>query len=323
MAIFRRLDTDGDGVLSYDEFSAWVEGQSRLLLSDEDVRANFNIFDRERNNVISPAEFLETCRDNFARLPSLQSTTSSTVNSATGSRRATPSRLHLSYMQLLKEKSISSADEEETNSLMWRVEKAHRFQEILEKDGKSQVSVWQLDMHFARYEHDPIGAVANAHLLHHSSSDRSSEMRQVTWLTTSRFLARLRLERYLPAMEEGGYRLWHDFKHFTEDDWKNKFSMSDEHAVLCHVVNTSRCAAARPPAPPPVSLSSSTTSSSPHPMPCMYAVRSPPASTDSCTAFSNTAKRARTLSASSSSPSSLTSSASSSSASRQPTTRMR
>jgi hypothetical protein len=225
-----------------------------LLLSDEDARANFNIFDRERNNVISPAEFLETCRDNFARLPSLQST-SSAVNSATGSRRATLSRLHLSYMQLLKEKIISSADEEETNSLMWRVEKAHRFQEMLEKGGKSQVSIWQLDMHFARYERDPIGAVANAHLMPLSSSDRTSEMWQVTWLTASRFLARLGLERYLPAMEEAGYRLWHDFKHFTEDDWKNKISMSDEHAVLCHAVNTSRCHSSLPAPPsPPLSL---------------------------------------------------------------------
>jgi len=221
--IFQKLAINEDGKLSYNKFAAWLQGQGHTFLLDEEVKLNFDIFDKEGNNYIDQDRFIETCEANVTLLPSFR-TQLPKQSSSTG--------IPVSFA------GASSIDDVKVDTLMWHVEMAHKFQEILEKDGKSQVSKWSLDMHFARYENDPTSAIANAHLLVHNSTACRSEERCVKWLTASQFLARLGLERYLPKMEEEGYSLWHDFKHFSKDDWEEEISMSPEDAVLCDAVNT-------------------------------------------------------------------------------------
>ena len=225
--IFQKLDKNGNGGLDLEEFKAWFKEQAGV--TEDDIKADFAAFDKDKNNLISQAEFVDTCRQHLGRLPSLQEKVSG----------ENCPKLHLTYVQLIKERSYSQEEDEESRSLMWRVEQAHRFQEKLEKDGKSEVSMWQLDMHFARFYNDPIAAVAKAHLLLRKESDRTREERQVKWMTTFTFLRRLGLQKYAPQMEAAGYKNWHDFKHFeSKDEWVQNALMTDiGHANLCHEVN--------------------------------------------------------------------------------------
>jgi len=74
---------------------------------------------------------------------------------------------------------------------------AHLFQEKLETDGKTNVSMWQLDMHFERYADDPVGALKNCQRLRHSSEDRTPAERQGAihdniWLPSAHWLGEIR-----------------------------------------------------------------------------------------------------------------------------------
>ena len=225
MATFRRLDKDGNGQLSLSEFEAWFDeaASGAAKLGTDVVKANFRIFDRDGSNFISQSEFLETCREHIEVLPACQQSAGALASPTP----RTTGKLHLTYVQLIKEKSFSK-EEDGTRALMWRVEQAHKFQQVLEKDGKSEVSMWQLDMHFARYEADPVAAVGNAHRLLHNHSQRSRTEREVKWMTAAEFLLRLGLEKYAAAMEAMGYKHWHDFKHFDKQTWVQQVLSKDQ-----------------------------------------------------------------------------------------------
>ena len=139
MATFRRLDKDGNGQLSLSEFEAWFDeaASGAAKLGTDVVKANFRIFDRDGSNFISQSEFLETCREHIEVLPACQQSAGALASPTP----RTTGKLHLTYVQLIKEKSFSK-EEDGTRALMWRVEQAHKFQQVLEKDGKSEVSMW-------------------------------------------------------------------------------------------------------------------------------------------------------------------------------------
>jgi len=116
------------------------------------------------------------------------------------------------------------------------LEMAHRFQEELEENGKTEVSMWQLEKHFERFAGDPEGALEHCSELRRSSKDRKPEELEVRWATTFSFLARLGLEEHAWALEDSGYRLWNDWKHLDKDALKDKAEMSDADATFCHAV---------------------------------------------------------------------------------------
>lgn len=116
------------------------------------------------------------------------------------------------------------------------VQLAHDFQERLEVNGRTEVSIWQLEMHFKRYAGDPVAAVENCSSLRRSSASRSPDERTACWMSTFGFLRRLGLEEYAFTLEDQGFMHWHQWKHMSKDDLKDKAEMSDAHATLCHAV---------------------------------------------------------------------------------------
>mmetsp|Transcript_108744 Transcript_108744/g.307411 ORF Transcript_108744/g.307411 Transcript_108744/m.307411 type:complete len:1066 (+) Transcript_108744:60-3257(+) len=145
---------------------------------------------------------------------------------ASASRALAPTRLALIR---------ASTPGKETTGLRL-IEMAHEFQEALEDCGKTNVSMWQLEMHFQRYAGDPSGALQNCRALVKSSADRAHEECLVHWMTTFQFLRRIGLEKYAFKLEDAGYKYWADFKHMSKDDLKNELGMSGEDATLCHAV---------------------------------------------------------------------------------------
>lgn len=113
---------------------------------------------------------------------------------------------------------------------------AHQFQEQLEENGKTDVSLWQLDLHFQRFEGDPTGALKNCSQLKRTSADRTREERAVPWVTTFEFLRRLGLEMYSFALEDAGCVLWSELKALSKDELKEKGAMSPKDAAFCHAV---------------------------------------------------------------------------------------
>merc|ERR1712070_597790 len=113
---------------------------------------------------------------------------------------------------------------------------AHLFQERLENDGKTDVSMFQLDMHFERFADDPAGALENCTLLRLPSAQRSSQEREVVWTTTFAFLRRIGLEQYAFQLEDNGYQMWNELKALSVDELKEKGEMSKEDATICHAV---------------------------------------------------------------------------------------
>ncbi|CAK0855795.1 unnamed protein product [Prorocentrum cordatum] len=137
-------------------------------------------------------------------------------------------------------RSSSGLREEEQLNLL---DMAHKFQEALEDRGKTEVSLWQLEVHFRRYAQDPAGALENCRRLLRPSRSRSATERQPRWMTTFGFLRRLGLESHAFDLEDAGFNMWQDWKHLSVDDLKGKAGMSDREATLCHAVlqaNTER-----------------------------------------------------------------------------------
>eukprot|EP00929_Paragymnodinium_shiwhaense_P076817 TRINITY_DN39549_c0_g1_i3.p1 TRINITY_DN39549_c0_g1~~TRINITY_DN39549_c0_g1_i3.p1 ORF type:complete len:1031 (+),score=237.22 TRINITY_DN39549_c0_g1_i3:167-3094(+) len=118
------------------------------------------------------------------------------------------------------------------------LEMAHHFQERLENNGKTDVSIWQLDMHFKRFAGDPVGALENCQALRHSCKERSHEQRSVAWTTTFAFLRRIGLEEHAYQLEEEGYKTWAEWKHLTKDEIKNASGMQPAKAAFCHACLT-------------------------------------------------------------------------------------
>lgn len=116
------------------------------------------------------------------------------------------------------------------------LEMAHQFQERLETNGKTDVSMWQLDVHFERYADDPAGALENCKQLRLPSAHRSPKERQVRWTTTFGFLRRIGLESYGFTLEDNGYKTWSQLKDLTKDELKEKGEMSPADAGICHAV---------------------------------------------------------------------------------------
>lgn len=113
---------------------------------------------------------------------------------------------------------------------------AHQFQENLETNGKTHVTMWQLDMHFKRYEGDPVGALAQCQHLRKSSANRTPREREAQWMTTFGFLRRIGLEKYAFELEDKGYKFWVDWKHLSKDEIKAQAGMSPQEAQFCHAV---------------------------------------------------------------------------------------
>lgn len=130
-------------------------------------------------------------------------------------------------------RSSSGLREQEQLNLL---DMAHKFQEALEDRGKTEVSLWQLDVHFRRYAQDPAGALENCRRLLRPSRSRSAAERAPRWMTTFGFLRRLGLESHAFALEDAGFKMWQDWKHFSVEDLKGKAGMSDKEATLCHAV---------------------------------------------------------------------------------------
>eukprot|EP00927_Polykrikos_kofoidii_P072555 TRINITY_DN68659_c0_g1_i1.p1 TRINITY_DN68659_c0_g1~~TRINITY_DN68659_c0_g1_i1.p1 ORF type:complete len:1096 (-),score=214.05 TRINITY_DN68659_c0_g1_i1:241-3453(-) len=135
-------------------------------------------------------------------------------------------------IELLRQTSVTSGSEEQLGLL----DMAHQFQEALEANGKTNVSIWQLNMHFDRFADDARGALNNCDCLRKCDADRQPEERVMKPMTTFGFLCRIGLEKYSFKLEEEGYRLWVDFKDLSKDDLKAAGDMSKEDAALCHAV---------------------------------------------------------------------------------------
>lgn len=159
--------------------------------------------------------------------PAPPSLSLSRASSGEGSTSASPPRI-----ALLRQSSGVDAPDTKLNLL----DMAHKFQEALEDNGRTDVSLWQLDMHFLRYAGDPRGALENAPRLRRLDKDRQPEERKVVWMTTFAFLLRLGLEEYAFNIEDRGMQLWVQWKHWSKDDLKDKAEMSEADAVRCHAV---------------------------------------------------------------------------------------
>jgi len=116
------------------------------------------------------------------------------------------------------------------------LEMAHLFQESLENDGKTDISMFQLDMHLERFADDPAGALENCTRLRLPSAQRSPQEREVVWTTTFAFLRRIGLEQYAFQLEDNGYQMWNELKALGLDELKEKGEMSKEDATICHAV---------------------------------------------------------------------------------------
>lgn len=116
------------------------------------------------------------------------------------------------------------------------LEMAHTFQEKLEDNGKTEVSLWQLEKHFERFAGDPAGALEHCEKLLKTSAQRAASERKVQWATTFGFLRRLGLEDKAFALEDAGFKFWNDWKHLSKDEIKEKGGMSDQEAAVCHAV---------------------------------------------------------------------------------------
>lgn len=140
-----------------------------------------------------------------------------------------------SKKELLQSYTNSSMDAAVSKNIEL-LELAHNFQEALESNGKTEVSMWQLSKHFERYKDDAESAVRNCHLLLHPDSKRTPAEREIKWVTTYAFLRRIGLEDYAFTLEENGYKYWHDWKHLGKDELKDKGDMSDKDAIFCHAI---------------------------------------------------------------------------------------
>lgn len=121
------------------------------------------------------------------------------------------------------------------------LEMAHKFQEKLESNGKTDVTMWQLAMHFQRYQDDPIAALENCEKLVHTSENRTVEEYAVPWLSTFVFLRRLGLEEHAFALEDEGFKFWSDLKAMEEEKLKTTLEesgLSEKQAEECHAVLT-------------------------------------------------------------------------------------
>jgi len=119
------------------------------------------------------------------------------------------------------------------------LEMAHLFQERLETNGKTDISMWQLDMHFERYAGDPAGALANCERLRRLGADLSPVETKMLPTTTFGFLRRIGLEEHAFNLEDAGFKLWSDVKHLSKDELKDKGQMPEADAFICHAVLTS------------------------------------------------------------------------------------
>lgn len=147
-----------------------------------------------------------------------------------------PSKEQLLRSYTRQAPNTSSKMDAEADKNIEVLDLAHTFQETLECGGKTEVSMWQLMTHFQRYQDDPAGAVKNCHLLLHPDSKRTPGERKVKWVTTFAFLRRIGLERYAFNLEGNGYKYWHDWKHLSKDELKEKGEMSNTDAIFCHAV---------------------------------------------------------------------------------------
>lgn len=116
------------------------------------------------------------------------------------------------------------------------IEMAHQFQERLEKDGKTPVSMFQLEMHLQRWENDPSGALASCTSLLANNDERPQETREWKFMSTFAFLRRLGLEKYAFSVEDRGYRLAQDWKHMDKDAICKMSGMKDQEATLVQAV---------------------------------------------------------------------------------------
>merc|ERR1719421_1012133 len=117
-----------------------------------------------------------------------------------------------------------------------RLDLAHRFQEQLERNGRTEVSLWQLDIHFERFKNDPRGAVEHCAALLKPDADRTSEDRRVQWTSTFEVLRRLGLEEHAYEMEDKGYKYWHEWRHLGVDELKECGLATEEAKMLHHVI---------------------------------------------------------------------------------------
>mmetsp|Transcript_95300 Transcript_95300/g.168808 ORF Transcript_95300/g.168808 Transcript_95300/m.168808 type:complete len:1077 (-) Transcript_95300:85-3315(-) len=118
---------------------------------------------------------------------------------------------------------------------------AHDFQEHLEDNGKTNVSMWQLEMHFQRYAGDPQGALENCTELRKLGKDRKPE--KFVPMSMFAFLRRLGLEEFGFNFEDAGFKLWGDCVSLDKDKLKEHGQMRNDDAAVCHAVlsnNTSR-----------------------------------------------------------------------------------
>jgi len=118
------------------------------------------------------------------------------------------------------------------------LEMAHEFQEKLENNGKTEVSIWQLNMHFTRFAEDPLGALLHCSALCNESAKRSPEERQMKKTSTFSFLRQLGLEQYAFALEDKGFKFWADLKSLSKEDIEKHGKMSELEAKICHAVLT-------------------------------------------------------------------------------------
>mmetsp|Transcript_14822 Transcript_14822/g.32680 ORF Transcript_14822/g.32680 Transcript_14822/m.32680 type:complete len:1078 (+) Transcript_14822:73-3306(+) len=113
---------------------------------------------------------------------------------------------------------------------------AHQFQEALEDRGKTYASMWQLSIHFQRFEADPAGALLQCKALCRRDRDRTADDWAVRWVSTFEFLNRIGLTQYYFDLKNEGLDLWVQWKHFSKDDLKDKANMSAKDAEYCHFV---------------------------------------------------------------------------------------
>lgn len=115
------------------------------------------------------------------------------------------------------------------------IEMAHTFQEKLESNGKTSVSLWQLDSFLDRFRGDPAGALDKCELLLRTDKDRTKLERNYVPMSTFEFLRRLGLEEFAFAMEDKGALLAQDLSAVKEQDFLD-IGMSQKQATLCQAV---------------------------------------------------------------------------------------
>jgi len=159
--------------------------------------------------------------------PPPSSMSRSTSEPSSSENRKGPTR-----KQMIRQSSGVDAPENQLNML----DMAHQFQEALECNGKSQVSLWQLDLHFQRFAGDPHGALQHCHALRKTDKDRSTQDQSFEWMTTFGFLSRIGLEEYAFNLEDNKFKMWVEWKHLSKDELKDKAEMPEKVAAFCHSV---------------------------------------------------------------------------------------